>query len=532
MELTFLTDVLLPRLVAATMQSVFLVAIVWALCRYMPHLGAAARCWLWWLVPLQLLTALAWPMPLRLPVLPASDAMQASRFLADQSVVVSEPMVTRTTDVQVSYAAQDVVAAAHVEGFPGWPSILLLLWLAGVVGMTANTLRGYLTARRRLAQSRPCDKSQMLHDYRQIGAALGLRRLPELRVSDSIDSPQLVGPLRPVVLIPEARTAAMAHDELDMVLRHELMHWARRDLWWGWLPALAQHAFFFNPMAHLAVREYALAREAACDAGVLSGHRHAPQDYGRLLLRLGTASPPCAGVGSASPTFQLLKRRLTMLQHATSRSHAGMLGLSIAVAVLGVVPYRIVARPLDAPMLVVQAVQASVASERIAIPVADAAPVSGAVGTTGGSSMPELAQNVEGSASPAAVQAEERDHLTAERAAWGQEQARRAAEWQDSLAAEQAAWEQEQMRFRAEQQAEQAELQTRMDAQRADQQAQMDAQRADQKAQMDAQRAEYEVQHSRLKAQRAEDPEKRTEPSGHRSSVPLSANVSAVIRGA
>jgi beta-lactamase regulating signal transducer with metallopeptidase domain len=418
MEFTAFADVLLPRLGAATIQSVILVSIVWALCRYMPRLGAAARCWLWWLVPLQLLIALVWPMPLGLPVLPASDAMQVSGLPADQSV-----------------------APALVEGLPGWSSVLLLLWLAGVVGMTASTLRGYLVARRRLAQSRPCDNSQVLHAYRQLGAALDLRRLPELRVSDSIDSPQLIGPLRPVVLIPETR---MARDELDMVLRHELMHWARRDLWWGWLPALAQHAFFFNPVAHLAVREYALAREAACDAGVLSGHRHAPQDYGRLLLRLGAASPPCAGVGSASPTFQLLKRRLTMLQHATSPSHAGMLGLSIAVAVLGVVPYRIVARPLadlQARLYAQQEVQKALLDAR---------------------------------------RADQKARMDARRA---DQKAR-----MDARRADQ----------KARMDAQRADQKARMDAQQADQKARMDAQRADQEAQMDAQQAEHQAQRVRL----------------------------------
>ena len=62
--------------------------------------------------------------------------------------------------------------------------------------------------------------------------------------------------------------AAMSADDLDMALTHELIHLQRRDLWWGLLPAVSQHLFFFHPLVHVAAREYALAREEACDGAV------------------------------------------------------------------------------------------------------------------------------------------------------------------------------------------------------------------------------------------------------------------------
>jgi hypothetical protein len=128
-----------------------------------------------------------------------------------------------------------------------------------------------------------------------------------------------------------------------MALTHELVHLQRRDLWWGLLPAAAQHLFFFHPLAHLAAHEYALAREAACDAAVIAGNRHCAHDYGRLLVRLGVAPRPSAGLASASPTFRILKRRLLMLQNTATTPRVVALLLTVAVAALGVVPYRIVA---------------------------------------------------------------------------------------------------------------------------------------------------------------------------------------------
>lgn len=137
----------------------------------------------------------------------------------------------------------------------------------------------------------------------------------------------MIGPWQPVLLLPAARLPHMADDDLDMALTHELIHLRRGDLWWGLLPALAQHLFFFHPLVHLAAREYAIAREAACDAAVVAGHRHCRHDYGRLLLQLGVAPRPRGGVASASPSFISLKRRLSMLQdtHAFPRLAAAMI---------------------------------------------------------------------------------------------------------------------------------------------------------------------------------------------------------------
>src|SRR5688500_9285385 len=196
-------------------------------------------------------------------------------------------------------------------------------------------------------------------------------------------------------MLPAQRMPSLDADELDMALTHELTHLQRGDLWWGLLPALAQHVFFFHPLAHLAAREYAFAREAACDAAVLAGNPHCAGDYGRLLVRLGVATRPSAGLASASPTFLMLKRRLLMLQQNTSPLRASALALTIAVAIFGVVPYRVTAHaaqpsapapgpapsasvspnPMPAPMAAPVAMSASQIADSRILPTPPAPPL-------------------------------------------------------------------------------------------------------------------------------------------------------------
>lgn len=339
MALEFVSEILLPRLLAASVQSTLFVAVVWALCRSLPRLSASARAGLWWLVALQLVVGVLWSSPLALPLLPAEVAQQVSAAPAQMILLAPAEAVAAAPTSATSYEIPPAQWAWSWSGAFAW------LWLLGLSFMIARTLRGYLATRRLLRDSRACKDRTLLHALQLAAEAHGLRRMPHLRLSASIDSPQLIGPWRPVLLLPADHPQSMHADELDMALTHELVHLQRNDLWWGLLPAAAQHLFFFHPLAHLAAREYALAREAACDAAVLAGNRHCAHAYGRLLVRLGVAPRPSAGLASASPTFHILKRRLVMLQNTASTPRVVALAILGVVAVLGVMPYRIIAAP-------------------------------------------------------------------------------------------------------------------------------------------------------------------------------------------
>lgn len=334
MAIALLIDTLLPRLLAASIQGTLLVALVWALCRALPRLSATARCWLWWLVALQLVVGLMWSNPVSLPLLPALEqlAPTASGTGMQQMAATDLAALTSVDPVQVMAPAPTVWS---------WPLLAASIWLLGLAAMVGRSLLGLRASRRLVGAAAPCSDRALLQALALAADAHGLRRAPDVRVSDAISSPQLIGPWRPVLLLPRGYGDTLQADELDMALTHELVHLQRRDLWLGLLPALAQHLFWFHPLAHLAAREYGLAREGACDAAVLAGHEHGAREYAQLLLRLGIAPRPDAGLASASPDYTFLKRRLTMLKTTRPLSRAIALSTTLLVAGVGVLPYRI-----------------------------------------------------------------------------------------------------------------------------------------------------------------------------------------------
>lgn len=325
----------LMRLGWTSLQSAVLVALVWGVCRLLPQLPSATRCRLWWLVAAQAVLGLLWSSPLELAVLPAPAAVTAPAMAlpAFDAAVQAAP---------VTYAANAVETATMTAS---WPLLLLAVWAAGVLLMLVHSLRGYRASRALVRSATECTDAGLQQALQLAAEAHGLRRSPQLKLSAQIRSPQLIGPWRPVLLLPARELPMMSADDLDMALTHELIHLQRRDLWWGLLPALSQHLFFFHPLVHVAAREYALAREEACDGAVVAGHDHCRHDYGRLLVQLGVAPRPAVGVASASPNLRSLKRRLLTLQQTRSVPRVASLAITALFVVIGVAPLRLVAAP-------------------------------------------------------------------------------------------------------------------------------------------------------------------------------------------
>lgn len=291
------------RLLTGAIEGGAVIAGVWLVCRLAPRIPAPVQAGLWWLASLKLLLALA-PLPaIDLPILPAIET-------APVNIVVRAPATTGAATPPIN-----------------WLAILVALWILGVVVHAGRLLLDVRRLRGFIRRSEPLNDGS----GDELALAMGLRRRPEVRVSTEIAAPLATGIRRPVVLLP----AALAHEDRAMALCHEFLHVLRRDLALGWVPAIAERLFFFHPLARLAAREYVTAREAACDAGVIRALGVSRDDYGRLLVRLGTAhGRPALAAGGAASTTSSLRRRLVMLNHAAPGGRMRSLAWLLAAALL------------------------------------------------------------------------------------------------------------------------------------------------------------------------------------------------------
>lgn len=95
---------------------------------------------------------------------------------------------------------------------------------------------------------------------------LEIKNPVRLKICPGIATPMLAGLVRPSVLLPASR---LENPELSLILKHELIHFQRRDIWvkTGVLLAAALH--WFNPVVYLMSRSLAVQCELACDEQVI-----------------------------------------------------------------------------------------------------------------------------------------------------------------------------------------------------------------------------------------------------------------------
>lgn len=295
----------------------------WAACRLLRQLSPAARCWLWWLACLKLVLGLVWIWSIPLRVLPASPqpAGMSARFDGGPDPGSRGRGGGYPAGSAASRAAQAGGTEGGVERAPRRSSLLLLfgLWAGGAALLLSLGAWQETVLRRLIARSRPLDASPAGEAARRLGAEMGLAAPVRVVESGEVTSPLVYGLLRPVLVLPLAFRETLDPEELRMVLAHELAHVRRRDLWLALLPTVARALFFFFPPAWLAFREWATAREVACDREAIGITGTPSTRYAEVLLKVVSgdhALEPLkvAAALGATASFHTLRARLLLLK--------------------------------------------------------------------------------------------------------------------------------------------------------------------------------------------------------------------------
>ncbi|MDP3736811.1 MAG: M56 family metallopeptidase [Hyphomonadaceae bacterium] len=241
----------------------------------------------------------------------------------------------------VSDAAAVTPAPSQAFALPDidWEGTLLALL---IVGWLVRFVMAQFAARRLggvVANSRPVEAGVAMDALDAWSARLGLKRKPDLRLIAANVSPFSYGVVRPVICLPEGLDEKLGREPLQLVVAHECLHVARGDGWLRPIERMVADIFWFNPFAWAVRRELDMARELACDEGVveLSSARHA---YARTLRDVAGLS---AGLSPSAPAASMslagggrvvmlrVKRTLALAKRKPARAAL------VAAAVLGLV---------------------------------------------------------------------------------------------------------------------------------------------------------------------------------------------------
>lgn len=276
--------------------------------------GPVAR---WWLASLALAAHLLWLVVGVASVLGAAGAAASAATPAFGSDAGggSAPLATASAGVLATLAQSEPRWLAALHRFvAAHGGLVVATWIAGVSWLGARAAVGAVVGWRWRARAVPLPARWRVRARtlaRRVGAPVdvAVRMLPRL------ESPLVLGVLRPVVLMPSALllggAPSLSVEAIEALLAHELSHVARRDPWTAVATRAAQAILFYSPAARWLGSVIEQAREEACDARVVDAGADAV-GYARALVAL-EASRPRLAVGLRAGGGALRRRVLRLL---------------------------------------------------------------------------------------------------------------------------------------------------------------------------------------------------------------------------
>lgn len=161
--------------------------------------------------------------------------------------------------------------------------LLTTVWAAGMALFLIYHLGAYLHTLQRLHRWSTPDRDEDAHQMlASIKRELAIRLDVRLYRSSKAASPLLMGFVRPRIILPQE---PISQERLEFMLRHELWHLKRGDLWCKLLMLLVNAIHWFNPLVWLMDRQANLDTELSCDADLLRNSGHDERKaYGYTVL--------------------------------------------------------------------------------------------------------------------------------------------------------------------------------------------------------------------------------------------------------
>jgi len=304
----------------------FLIGAVYAAVRaLLPRTGSGAR----YTVGLIALAAMvAWPVMtfLSLRPLPAAPSDAGSA-------------------VAIGVAAMDAAGTsllARIEAFTPW---LVAAWAIGVLVVLLRSLLHWRMLTR-IAKDADAPDSRLDAALSELKCRFGLVQSVCVRISSRIDTPTLIGWIKPVVLLPAAVMLRFPREHVELILAHELGHLRRYDHLVNLVQAVIETLLFHHPVVHWISRDVRNERELCCDELVLRLTQGEAREYARTLAALEELRHVPSSLALAASGGELVERvrRIVGLPpHARQVSHGprtllalAAIGVSVLLAVRAV----------------------------------------------------------------------------------------------------------------------------------------------------------------------------------------------------
>ncbi len=233
--------------------------------------AAKWRFWIWAVLALRLLIPINF-----LPAQSSAPEEPAEQVQVQPAPVWQRPAVyprieltvpeNLTEPIEVPERAPESKPAAKLPEITPL-GVIAAVWAVGAAISFAVQIAGFLLLKRRILKcGAALTEGEASARFEEACAEMAIKKKPRLMLCKKAPSPMIIGFLRPrLVLTGEDGP----EEQQRFIIRHELVHYKRRDVWFKLLFALAASVHWFNPIVWIMRRRADIDMELSVDEGVV-----------------------------------------------------------------------------------------------------------------------------------------------------------------------------------------------------------------------------------------------------------------------
>jgi len=150
--------------------------------------------------------------------------------------------------------------------------VMSIVWGIGILVFSLYYIVSYKVFKkicRRWSSEKFTEEEQAL--YLKLKVDLGVNKPIRLIKSKKVSTPLIIGYFKPIIILPDTTYSL---DSLYFILKHELIHYQRKDLWYKLLLLIVRSVHWFNPLIHKMARQVDQDLEIGCDQYVIAQESH------------------------------------------------------------------------------------------------------------------------------------------------------------------------------------------------------------------------------------------------------------------
>lgn len=201
---------------------------------------------------------------------PTDETTAPRRIIVEIPTQMTTPIMAQSGDNNIDFTMLDVV---------------VFVWIIGGLIFISVHFVSYFLCKRQVMK-----KGEIIEDVSALKQVLRLKRELHIRCTVRVikyceaESPMIIGFLKPALILPEEQYSA---EEMYFILKHELVHLKRGDVYFKLLFMMANAVHWFNPLIWIMQKEAVIDMELSCDERVTQGADYAVRKaYTETLLSM------------------------------------------------------------------------------------------------------------------------------------------------------------------------------------------------------------------------------------------------------